>query len=153
MVGGQNCKPLETDQITKPLGRSWMKDKHVLICGEYEVCGTKPEIRRQINTTKTLITDELHSCEPKGVDPFTIHNQFTIFLASNENAHVMIDDIESRRWAVFECLWKRDTINAKFPTHFEEMENFVNDDKKISNFRLQKLMKIMNYHQASSSIF
>ncbi len=132
MIGGQNCKPLETDQITKPLGRSWMKDKHVLICSEYEVVGTKPEIKRQINTTKTLITDEIHSCEPKGVDPFTIHNQFTIFLASNENAHVMIDDIESRRWACFESHWKRDIINAKFPTHFEEMENFVNDDKKIA---------------------
>ena len=135
MVGGLNAKQLDTDQITKPLGRSWMKDKHVLVCSEYEVVGTRAEIKRQINTTKTLITNEVHSCEPKGVDPFNIYNHFTLFLASNENAHVMINDVKSRRWAVFECYDERDSINAKYPTHFADMEKFVNDEKRIAGLQ------------------
>ena len=132
MVGGQNAVPLETEQITKPLGRSWLQDKHVVTCAEYEVVGSKAEVARQINTTKTLVTDEMHSCEPKGVDPFTIHNHFTLFLATNQNKQVILEDIKTRRWSVLECMRTREQILDEFPNHFDEMEKFVNDEKCVS---------------------
>ena len=44
----------------------------------------------------------------------------------------MINDVKSRRWACFESYEERDEINLKYPTHFAEMEKFVNDEKRIA---------------------
>ena len=132
MGGSRYCIPLETEQLTSKLGRSWIQDKHILICHEIEIVGTKPEVRRQINSIKNLVVEDIHSCEPKGVDPFQVYNHFNCFFSSNEEIQAIIGDIKTRRWFVTTCLMEREDIEREYPTHFGELEKFVNDKEKIA---------------------
>jgi len=112
--------------------RPWMKDKSIVFCNEVSLSGTKSAIDSQINSLKDLIMENTHMIEPKGVNPYQIKNQFTLFMSSNFEALQLIQSRKMRRYFVMNCHMEREEIEEKYPTHFDEFIKFSEDPVSIA---------------------
>jgi len=107
--------------------RPWMRNRSIVFCNELQLSGTKTQVDSQVNAMKDLIMENTHMIEPKGVNPYQIKNQFSIFMSSNYEALELIKSRKQRRYFAMNCLMTRDEINEQFPTHFDELIKFSED--------------------------
>ena len=130
---------VDPQQLTSKLGKSWLKESINIFCNEVRVEGTRAQKKVQIDILKSLITEDTHTIEPKGVDPYQIKNNFNCFFSSNEDVQELVESETNRRYFVVNCPFTTDEIEEQYPTIFDDMQKFINDKDKIA--RLYRFFK------------
>jgi len=120
------------EQLTSRLGKSWMKESINVFCNEIAIEGTRSQKNAQIDILKSLITEDTHTIEPKGVDPYQIKNNFNCFFSSNRDVQEMVESETNRRYLVVNCPFTEREIVQMHPTLFDDMIKFVDDKDKIA---------------------
>jgi hypothetical protein len=133
MHGGMDyCMWVNPEQLTSKLGKSWLKECVTIFCNEVRVVGTQAQKKAQIDILKSLITEDTHTIEPKGIDPYQIKNNFNCFLSSNDDVQELIGSKSTRRYFVVNCPLTVEEIEEKHPTIFKDMIKFYESKDKIS---------------------
>jgi len=123
---------VDPQQLTSKLGKSWMKESINVFCNEIAIEGTRSQKNAQIDILKSLITEDTHTIEPKGVDPYQIKNNFNCFFSSNRDVQDMVESESNRRYFVVNCPFSENEIVNMHPTLFDDMIKFINDKDKIA---------------------
>ena len=123
---------VDPQQLTSKLGKSWLKESINIFCNEVRVEGTRSQKKVQIDILKSLITEDTHTIEPKGVDPYQIKNNFNCWFSSNEDVQELVESETNRRYFVVNCPFSVEEIESEYPTIFDDMVKFVDDNDKIA---------------------
>ena len=112
-----------------------MRNRSIVIVNEVRVEGNERDKNRQVDALKELITETTHMVEPKGVNPYQVKNQFTLFMSTNHDTMGFVKKKDDRRYFVMNCLLHRDEIKEMFPNHFDELIALSEDQDKLNHLR------------------
>ena len=115
--------------------RPWMANRSLVIVDELRVEGNEREKQKQADALKGLITETTHMIEPKGVNPYQIKNQFTLFMSTNHDTMGIVKKLDERRYFILNCLMTRNEINTKYPNHFDKLVSLSEDKEALRHLR------------------
>jgi hypothetical protein len=115
--------------------KPWMANRSIVICDEVKIEGSKKEQNKQADDLKGIITEEIHMVEPKGVNPYSVRNIFTLFMSSNHSGMQFLKDHDTRRYFVMKQFMKRQHVRNKYPNHYDDLVAMSEDDEAIKHLR------------------
>ena len=127
--------------------KPWMANRSLVIVDEVKIEGDKKNKLKMIDELKGIISEKYHMVEPKGVNPYQVNNQYTVFMSTNHDSLGFIRDHDERRYFVMNCLMTRHEIRKRYPNHFENLIKLSENDEDILHLRyfLKHEWKISDY--------
>ena len=115
--------------------RPWMANRSIVIVDEVRIEGNEREKQRQADALKGLITEQTHMIEPKGVNPYQIKNQFTLYMSTNHDTMGIVKKLDERRYFILNCLMTRQEINEQYPKHFDNLVSLSENPQALKHLR------------------
>ena len=115
--------------------RPWMANRSLVIVDELRVEGNDREKSKQADALKGLITETTHMIEPKGINPYQIKNQFTLFMSTNHETMGLVKKLDERRYFILNCHMTRSEINKEYPSHFDNLVSLSENNESLRHLR------------------
>ena len=127
--------------------RPWMANRSIVIVDEVKIEGTRKDKLKQADELKGIITEEIHMVEPKGVNPYSVRNIFTLFMSSNHSSMEFLKDHDTRRYFVMKQSMTRQDVRKKYPDHYKNLVQMSESDEAIKHLRhyLKHKWKVSDY--------
>ena len=123
LYGEANCSDLNMKQLTGQYQPHMLESNYLFI---NEIDSSAIEDRGRRANLKTIISDEYHTVELKGVDLMKINCHYTVWGATNETIPMYMADGE-RRTFYLEVDITKQQIEDEDPNYFENFCNFADN--------------------------